>query len=87
VKAHNLIAVALGAGVCVGLYACGGSNSSPMPVQPAPPTQPQTIMLSVGDVLTKAQAPSETDDPFTVNAGAVTVNPSNSEDSDPVSVE
>jgi len=56
-------------------------------MQPAPPAQPQTMMLSVNDVLGKAKAQSETDDPLDVNGGAVTVNPANDEESDPVSVD
>jgi hypothetical protein len=90
VKASNLIALALGAGMCIGLYACGGHDSPMMPsqpMQPAPPSQPQTMMLSVNDVLGKAKAQSETDDPLDVNGGAVTVNPANDEESDPVSVD
>lgn len=85
-KASNLIAIALGAGVCLSLYACGGHDSAAMPAQPAPPSQPQTVMLSVNDVVTASEKQSETDDPFTVNAGAVSVSPSNDEESDPVSV-
>ena len=89
-KASNLIALALGAGMCIGLYACGGHDSPMMPsqpMQPAPPSQPQTLMLSVNDVLGRAKAQSETDDPLAVNDGAVTVNPANDEESDPVSVD
>jgi len=57
------------------------------PSQPAPPSQPQTLTLSVNDVLGKAKVQSEADDPFAVNGGAVTVNPANDEESDPVSVD
>jgi hypothetical protein len=90
VKASNLIALALGAGMCIGLYACGGHDSPMMPsepMQPAPPSQPQTMMLSVNDVLGQAKAQSETDDPLAVNGGAVTVNPANDEESDAASVD
>jgi hypothetical protein len=88
VKASNLIAFALGAGVCLSLYACGGGHdNAAMPMQPAPPSQPQTMMLSVNDVLLKAKAQSETDDPLAVNGGAVSVNPLNDEESDPVSID
>jgi hypothetical protein len=90
VKASNVIALALGVGMCIGLYACGGHNSAmtpTQPMQPAMPTQPQPLMLSVNDVLGKAKAQSETDDPLAVNGGAVTVNPANDEVSDPVSVD
>jgi hypothetical protein len=45
------------------------------------------MMLSVNDVLGKANAQSETDDPLAVNEGAVTVNPANDEESDSVSVD
>lgn len=89
-KASNVIALALGAGMCIGLYACGGHDSAMMPMQPtqpAMPSQPQPMMLSVNDVLVKAKAQSETDDPLAVNGGAVTVNPANDEVSDPVSVD
>ncbi|MFL6604778.1 MAG: hypothetical protein ACJ8R9_26060 [Steroidobacteraceae bacterium] len=89
-KASNWIAMAVGAGMCIGLYACGGHDSPMMPSQPsqpAPPAQPQGMMLSVNDVLGKAKAQSETDDPLAVNDGAVTVNPANDEESDPVSVD
>ena len=89
-KASNVIALALGTGMCIGLYACGGHNSGVMPMQPsqpAMPSQPQPMMLSVNDVLGKAKAQSETDDPLAVNGGAVTVNPANDEVSDPVSVD
>jgi hypothetical protein len=95
VKTSNVIALALGAGMCIGLYACGGKNNAamPMPMQPSQPNQPtmpmqpQPTMLSVNDVLGKAKAQSETDDPLAVNGGAVTVTPANDEVSDPVSVD
>jgi hypothetical protein len=93
VKASNVIALALGVGMCIGLYACGGNNNAAMPMQPTQPSQPtmptppQPTMLSVNDVLGKAKAQSETDDPLAVNGGAVTVNPANDEVSDPVSVD
>jgi hypothetical protein len=93
VKASNVIALALGAGMCIGLYACGGHDSGMMPMQPSQPmqpmmpSQPTTVMLSVNDVLSKAKVQSETDDPLAVNGGAVTVNPANDEESDPVSVD
>jgi hypothetical protein len=91
VKARNLFALLLGALLCVGLYACGGGNGSsmsqPSPSQPMQPMQPAGMMLSVNDVLTKSKAQSDTDDPFDVNGGAVTVNPSSDEESDPVSVD
>ena len=94
-KASNVIALALGVGMCIGLYACGGNKNAVMampvqttqPAQPTMPMQPQPTMLSVNDVLGKAKAQSETDDPLVVNGGAVTVNPANDEVSDPVSVD
>jgi hypothetical protein len=88
VKANNLIGIALITGLCAGLYACGGGGSSynPMPNQPMQPQQPMTMTLTVNDVLMKSKAQSETDDPFNVNGGAVTVTPSNDEESDPVSI-
>jgi hypothetical protein len=90
VKASNMISLALGAGMCIGLYACGGGDSGMMPMQPSQPmmpSQPATVMLSVNDVLGKAKAQSETDDPLAVNGGVVTVNSANDEESDPVSVD
>jgi hypothetical protein len=90
VKASNLIGLALGAGMCFGLYGCGGHDSGMMPSQPSQPmmpSQPTTMMLSVNDVLGKAKAQSETDDPLAVNGDAVTVNPASDEESDPVSVD
>ena len=92
-KAINMIALALGVGMSIGLYACGGHDSGMMPSQPSQPSQPMmpsqpaTVMLSVKDVLGKASAQSETDDPLAVNGGAVTVNPANDEESDPVSID
>ena len=84
-KASNLSAFAIGAGLCVGLYACGGggnnSYSSMMPVQPS---QPATLMLSVNDVYSRAQAQSETADPFTVTGGSVT---GTDETSDPMMID
>ena len=90
-KASNLIGVAAVVGMCLGLYACGGgggySGMQPsQPTQPMQPQQPTTMMLSVNDVLMKAKLQSETDDPFDVNAGVVTLTPENDEESDPVSV-
>ena len=85
-KASNVIAFAIGAGLCVGLYACGGggntyTNSNTMPVQPS---QPATLMLSVNDVYSRAQTQSETTDPFTVTGGSVT---GTDETSDPMMVD
>jgi hypothetical protein len=88
-KTSNLIGSSLGAAVCLGLYACGGDHhgSSSQPSQPTMPMQPASMTLSVNDVLIKARSQSETDDPFNVDDGAVTVNPSNDEEADPVSVD
>ena len=85
-KASNLIAFAIGAGLCVGLYACGGgsnysTNPSTMPVQPS---QPATLMLSVNDVYSRAKTQSETTDPFTVAGGSVT---GTDETSDPMMID
>ncbi len=87
-KASNLIAYLLGAGICASLYACGGHDRDTTPVQPVqqPPGQPQTMMLTVNDVLVKAKVQSETDDPFAVNNAAVSVTPTGDETSDPTSV-
>jgi hypothetical protein len=88
-KASNVIALVLGTGMCIGLYACGGSDhgTMSMPSQPMMPSQPTTTMLSVTDVLGKANAQSETDDPIAIDGGVVTVNPASDEESDPVSVD
>jgi hypothetical protein len=85
-KASNLIAFAVGAGMCAALYACGGGghsgSSSTVPVQPS---QPMPTIFSVNDVLVRAKAQSETDDPFAVNG--TSLNPSNDEASDPMSID
>lgn len=90
-KARNLIAFALGTGLWLGLSGCGGHGYITPPPQtmqpPPPPPPPQTVALAVGDVLTRAKAVSETDDPLMVDGGAVTVTPTNDETSDPVSVD
>jgi hypothetical protein len=83
-KASNLSAFAIGAGLCVGLYACGGggnSNSGMMPVQPSPPA---ILMFSVNDVYSRAQNKSETADPFTITGAAVT---GTDETSDPMTID
>jgi hypothetical protein len=84
-KVSNLTAFAIGAGLCVGLYACGGggnySNPSMMPVQPS---QPATLMRSVTDVYSRAQTQSDTADPFTVTGGSVT---GTDETSDPMMID
>jgi hypothetical protein len=88
-KASNLIGFALGAGLCVGLYACGGHDDT-TPVAPNPPVAPAppaTVMLSVNDVLTLAKAQSETSDPQTVNGGTGGMVTGSDETSDPVSVD
>jgi hypothetical protein len=92
-KASNLIAFAIGAGLCVTLYACGGSDhtgstsmtsgsTGTTPVQPSPPAM---LTFGVNDVLARAKVQSETDDPFTVTGGSVT--PTGDETSDPMSVD
>jgi hypothetical protein len=85
VKVSNIIALALGAGACLALYACGHDSNSG-PGNPALPPASQSSTLAVGDVLAKAKVQSETDDPFTVNGGAITVTPTNDETSDPIAV-
>ena len=88
-KASNLIAFAIGAGMCAALYACGGgSNSSSggaTPMPPVAPVPPATLMLSVNDVLGQAKIKSETADPFSIIGGSVT--PANDETSDPMSID
>jgi hypothetical protein len=83
-KASKLISLAVGAALCVGLYACGGDGTHTVPAQPAPPTQPSVVMLSVNDVYGLAKAKSETDDPMTVNGGSVT---GSDETSDPMMID
>jgi hypothetical protein len=86
-----LISFALGLGICIGVSGCGGGGgtmSQPnQPMQPMQPQQPMTMMLGVNDVLAKAKVQSETDDPFDINGGVVTVNPSNDEESDAASID
>jgi hypothetical protein len=84
-KASNLFAYAVGAGMCVALYACGGDGNSSGSKTPMQPSQPAVTIFSVNDVLVRAKAQSETDDPFTVNG--TSLNPSNDEASDPMSVD
>lgn len=89
-KVSNVMALALGAGMCIGLHACGGHDHAtlpPQPMIPSQPSQPMATALSVSDVLGKANAQSETGDPLAVDAEAVTINPQNDEESDPVSVD
>jgi hypothetical protein len=86
-KASNLIGFALGAGLCVGLYACGHDDTTPVtPNPPVAPAPPATVMLSVNDVLTLAKAQSETSDPLSVNGGTGGMVTGSDETSDPVSV-
>jgi hypothetical protein len=90
VNSRNLITLALGIGLWLGLSGCGGHDymAPPQTMEPPPPPPPpSTVTLAVADVLTKAKAVSETDDPLTVNDGSVTVTPVNDETSDPVSVD
>jgi hypothetical protein len=83
-KASNLIAFAVGAGLCVGLCACGGGGNSTASTMPVQPSQPATLMLSVNDVYSRAQTRSETADPFTVTGGSVT---GTDETSDPMMID
>jgi hypothetical protein len=83
-KASNLVALALGTGLCVGLYACGGDGTHTVPAQLTPPAPPATVMLSVNDVYGLAKSKSETDDPMPVNGGSVT---GSDETSDPMSID
>lgn len=85
-KASNLIAYMVGAGICASLYACG-HDSNTVPAQPMQPGQPQTTMLTVNDVLAKSKAQSETDDPVMVNNAAVSVTPTGDETSDPTLID
>lgn len=84
-KASNLIAFAVGAGVCAALYACGGGGNSSGSMMPMQPSQPAAMIFSVNDVLERAKAQSETDDPFMVNG--TSLNPSNDESSDSMSID
>jgi hypothetical protein len=84
-KASKLFAFTIGVGVCAALYACGGDGNSSGSTTPMQPSQPAVTIFSVNDVLVRAKAQSETDDPFTVNG--TSLNPSNDEASDPMSVD
>jgi hypothetical protein len=89
-KASNLIAFAIGSGLCVTLFACGGSDHASMTsgstsMTPVQPIQPAMLTLSVNDVLGRAKIQSETADPFTVTGGSVT--PTDDETSDSMSVD
>jgi hypothetical protein len=55
--------------------------------QPTQPPPPAATALSVSDVLMQARTQSETDDPFEVDAGKVTLAQTNDEESDPLSVD
>jgi hypothetical protein len=83
-KVSNVMAFAVGAGLCVGLYACGSSDNS-VATTPVQPNQPTATIYSVNDVYVKAQKTSETDDPFTVNGNSLAQ--SNDETSDPMSID
>jgi hypothetical protein len=88
-KASNLMSLAIGAGLCVGLYACGGHNAT-TPVTPAPPTSPAppaSVMLSVKDVYTLSQSRSETSDPQSVNGGSGGSITGSDDTSDPMMVD
>jgi hypothetical protein len=90
VKASRLISVTFAAGSCVALYACGGgSNGSSTNMTPTtpPPATVSTQALTTADVLTMAKAKSETASPLAVDGGAVTVDPTGDETSDPVAVD
>ncbi|MEP6549447.1 MAG: hypothetical protein ABJD53_18455 [Gammaproteobacteria bacterium] len=62
--------------------ACHGNDHAATPAQPAPPT---SVALSTADVLALAQHTSESDAPFAVNDGKVTLNDT-SETSAPIPV-
>jgi hypothetical protein len=88
-KASNLIGLAIGAGLCVGLYACGGgSNTTPVtPAPPVSPAPPASLMLSVNDVYVLSKSQSETDDPLQVNGGSGGSITGSDETSDPMMID
>jgi hypothetical protein len=55
------------------LQGCGGSDSSSMATMPSPPPQSTGQSLDTTQVLALAKEPSETGEPFAVNAGALTL--------------
>jgi hypothetical protein len=69
-KRTNLLLVLVTAGVA--LDGCGGSDSSPTPMASPPPASTGQS-LDTAQVLALAREPSETSEPFAVNAGALTL--------------
>ena len=84
-KVIKLMSLSIPLAVCAALYACGGSSRNvPQPV--SSPPAPTTLNLTTSDVIDRARASSDTDDPLLVDDSAVTVTPQDDETSDPVSV-
>jgi hypothetical protein len=75
------------AALCTGALlqsGCAGESANPSGSMPQHQGQPQA--LDTAQLLAMAQAPSETADPETVGAGALTVADLNDETSDPLPV-
>jgi hypothetical protein len=68
-KVSNLLGVA---GICMGLYGCGGGDNAgtnAAPAGPSSPAPPVSSTFSVNDVYVLAQSKSETDDPRLIDGG------------------
>ncbi|MBS0418514.1 MAG: hypothetical protein JSR66_12435 [Proteobacteria bacterium] len=85
-KASKPISVTV---LCLGLFGCGGGDSSPamMSMPPATPAPPASVTIGVHDVLVLSQSQSETSDPLNVNGGSGGSISGSDETSDPVAVE
>ena len=71
-----------GIAVAVALLACAGGHDLPPPPSQPPP---MGLSLSTAEILAQAQVKNETDVPYAVDGGAVTINDT-SETSDPISI-
>ena len=79
---RSLRNIALGLSVAVGLLACAGGHDVPPPSSEPPP---MGLSLSTAEILAQAQVKDETDVPYAVDGGAVTINDT-SESGDPISI-
>jgi hypothetical protein len=77
------ILLIVGAAVAAGAAGCGGSDHTTATTPP--PVSPSGRGLVTSQVLSQAQQPSETAEPYPVNDGAITLIDTN-ETSEPVSV-
>lgn len=78
---HNLLLYSALGLTAILVAACHDNNHAATPAPPAPP--PTSVALSTADVLALAQHTSETDAPFAVNGGKVTLSDT-SETSTPI---